>query len=91
MMLVHSHIYYKVHTNVISDDTWQRLANELRELQEEFSENINWYDDVFKGWNGDTGMHLPSDEWVVNKALYIIRLNEEVLAQSEKEEEYFYY
>ena len=32
-MLVHSYLYYKLDNPIIDDDTWQKWANELAELQ----------------------------------------------------------
>ena len=34
-MLVHSYLYYRLDKPIISDDTWQKWANELAELQRE--------------------------------------------------------
>lgn len=67
-MLVHSYIYYHMGDSIVSDDTWQRWANELRDLQAVHGWYIGWYDNEFKDWNGNTGCHLPRDEWVINKA-----------------------
>lgn len=93
MMLVHSCIYYRMHTTVISDDLWQELANELKELQSTFKEHIDWYDKEFKDWNGDTGMHLPFDSWVISKAVFVIKLDADFKAKEEAKEEieYIYY
>lgn len=92
-MLIHSCVYYRLHTTVISDDMWQDLANELKELQSTFKENINWYDEAFKDWSGDTGMHLPFDSWVFDKANYVISLNEDIKTKdvNKEEIEYVYY
>ena len=48
-MLVHSYLYYKLDNPIIDDDTWQKQANELAELQREnpFDCNIKFYDDAF--------------------------------------------
>ena len=32
-MLIHSCIYYEMNTNIVSDDTWQKWADELESLQ----------------------------------------------------------
>ena len=79
-MLVHSYLYYRLDKPIISDDTWQRWANELAELQREnpFDCKINFYDDAFADWNGDTGFHLPlHDKKVIRKAQQIFNLHEE--------------
>jgi len=77
-MLVHSYIYYEMNDNIVDDYTWQRWANELRDLQKENPDdcNINFYDEAFKDWNGDTGAMLPlRDPWVVSKAEKILLYN----------------
>lgn len=67
-MLIHSYLYYKLDTSIISDHDWQRWADELAELQHEHPQPIGFYDKVFDGWDGSTGMHLPSDDWIKDKA-----------------------
>ena len=79
-MLVHSYLYYRLDQPIIDDDTWQKWANELAELQREnpFDCNINFYDDSFKDWNGDTGFHLPLyDVKVSRKAEQILNIYKE--------------
>lgn len=69
-MIIHSYLYYELDKPVISDDKWQQWADELTALQEQQKE-IGFYDEVFADWNGSTGMHLPKEEWVVNRALWV--------------------
>ena len=74
-MLVHSRIYYVLNENIVSDDTWQKWANELRDLQEQYPEycKIDFYDREFSTWNGDSGAFLPlNDPYVVNKTQQVI-------------------
>ena len=74
-MLVHSCIYYEFNSNVISDHLWQEWANELRDLQAENPDdcNIDFFDDAFNDWNGDSGAFLPlKDEWVWSMASRIM-------------------
>ena len=73
-MLVHSYIYYKLGDNIVSDHQWQQWADELVVLQNKYPHPVGFYDVVFASWDGSTGYHLPHDEWVVNKANYILRL-----------------
>lgn len=73
-MLIHSYLYYWQDDPIWSDDKWQQNANELRDLQGE-GVDIGWYDGEFKDWDGTTGHHLPVDEWVKTKAIYIRRVN----------------
>ena len=77
-MLVHSYLYYIEDTPIISDDTWQRWANELVELQREnpFDCNIDFFDKEFSDWTGDTGFHLPlKNPKVKEKAIQIFKMN----------------
>lgn len=67
-MLIHSYLYYHLDTSVISDDQWQQWANELQYLQDLFPDSIGFYDKVFIDWDGSTGMHLPKDNWIRDKA-----------------------
>lgn len=69
-MLIHSYIYYHLDTNIISDDQWQVWADELEKMQRQYPQltNIGFYDKEFADWNGSTGMHLPTDSWVREKA-----------------------
>ena len=77
-MLIHSCIYYELNDNIVSDDTWQKWADELEKLQAEESDlNIDFYDSVFIDWTGATGNHLPlRDPWVKTKAQYILDLHQ---------------
>lgn len=77
-LLVHSYIYYSLMTSVISDDDWQKLANELAELQRENPEvTIGEYDKEFADWTGDTGYHLP-------KPLYIQGIGDRLVFYRDK-------
>jgi len=69
---------------------WQKLANELVDLQKDYTDDIEWYDDEFRGWSGDTGMHLPFDSWVINKSMYVIRLHANP-PETKEDDGYFYY
>jgi hypothetical protein len=69
---VHSYLYYALDENLVSDDTWQRWANELVQLQTIYPLPVGVYDTDFEDWTGDTGMHLSRDEWTVNKALQLL-------------------
>lgn len=71
-MLIHSYLYYILDQPIVSDDDWQRWADELTELQHDHPEPINWYDDAFADWDGSTGMHLPQDQWVRDRAYKLL-------------------
>lgn len=66
-MLVHSYLYYVLDDPLVDDATWQRWADELAALQRQHPDPIGFYDAEFADWSGDTGMHLPQDEWVLAK------------------------
>ena len=72
-MLVHSYMYYELDKTIISDDAWQKKAQELVELQEEHGYKIGFYDNEFKTWDGSTGMHLPKDDWIFQKAVLLLK------------------
>jgi len=71
-MLIHSFLYYHMDTNIVSDNQWQEWANELQYLQELYPDPIDFYDNVFQDWDGSTGMHLPTDNWVRQKAIQLL-------------------
>jgi len=77
-LLVHSCIYYEMDQNIISDKKWDEWARELVQLQKDYpdiSEKVIWYE-AFKDWDASTGAFLPlKDEWVINKAKYLLKLN----------------
>lgn len=73
---VHSYLYYQLDSPIVSDETWQRWADELVELQDGFSGRVPFYDREFFDWDGTTGMHLPKDAWIAGKAAQLLRLHE---------------
>lgn len=75
-MLVHSYIYYHMDENVVSDDKWQEWADELTKLQKR-KHNIDFYDELFRDWNGSTGMHLPHDDWIKARAKKLLQYKRE--------------
>lgn len=72
-MLIHSYLYYELDDIIVDDDTWQKWANELKDLQKK-TKKIGFYDREFKDWNGDSGAFLPKDDYVASKAFYILNL-----------------
>jgi hypothetical protein len=73
-MLVHSYLYYVLDTSIVSDDTWQRWADDLVALQRQHPGPVGFFDAAFADWDGSTGMHLPQNEWVVERSLLVQRL-----------------
>jgi hypothetical protein len=77
-MLIHSAIYYDLNSQIITDDEWQRWADELQKLQTENPDciKIDCWDGWFKDWDGATGAHLPHRHpWVREKAMYMLELS----------------
>jgi hypothetical protein len=72
-MLVHSYLYYSMDESVVSDGKWQQWADELVELQKQ-EKVIGFYDEVFAEWDGSTGMHLPHDQWIIDRAKWLIKV-----------------
>jgi hypothetical protein len=87
-MLVHSCLYYDMDDSIIDDHTWQRWADELSELQNEYPQHckIGFFDKEFVGWDGTSGYHLPlRDPWVRNKATQILSYSEKNCVQPEED------
>ncbi len=72
-MLIHSYLYYHLDTSIVSDHKWQDWANELAFLQQTYPEKIDWYDKEFADWDGSTGMHLPVNDWIKDKAATLLQ------------------
>jgi hypothetical protein len=77
-MLVHSYLYYEMDEAYIDDNTFNKWAQELAELQDKYplyaAECV--YADAFKDFDGSTGYDLPLDDpWVQKKALYLLDLH----------------
>lgn len=71
-MLIHSYLYYHMDTSIVSDDQWQRWADELTTLQKEHPNVCDFYNKSFEDWDGSTGMHLPTDVWIRQKAQQLL-------------------
>lgn len=75
-LLIHSCIYYQLHSNIVEDYQWDSWARELVELQKKYSdisEKVMLYD-YFEDFDGSTGFDLPIEEdWVVNIASKLLR------------------
>lgn len=74
-VLVHSILYYRFDSPLISDHTYDALAQELIQLQREhpaISESVGYKLDAFRDFTSSTGYDLPLDspgEVVVAKTL----------------------
>lgn len=76
-MLVHSHIYYRMDMNIVTDKQFDRWAYELKQLQTEYPEESEACDlyEEFTDWDGSTGSHLPHLVWVADIAQHLLDWN----------------
>lgn len=76
-VLVHSIIYYRLNTNIVSDYQYDKFAKKLKALQDkypELSKAVPDYNKEFEGWNGCSGFDLPlGDIWGYGKALWLVK------------------
>lgn len=76
-ILIHSHIYYILNDNIVSDEQWQHWAFELAALQNDYPRHcaVTFFDKAFRDWTGaHGGSHLPlNDRWVAYKANRILQ------------------
>ena len=80
-MLIHSCIYYELNNNIVSDDTWQKWADELEGLQNKNPKDcsIDFFDYEFKDWTGATGAHLPHRHpWVYSTANKVLSYHQNI-------------
>jgi len=78
IILVHSVIYYRMNTNIISDIQYDKFAKKLQKLQNEnplISKKVEEFYEEFKNWDGCSGFNLPlGDVWANNKASYLLSI-----------------
>jgi len=66
---LHSHIYYNLGKNVVSDQAWDRKARELARLQHTHGFDAGtWHNETFEEFTGNTGYHLPVTESIREEA-----------------------
>ena len=76
-LAVHSYIYYELCDNLVSDDQWQRWAQELVEMQATYPDYTDDYDEYFDDWDGSTGFHLCEIPGLHNSAMRLMRYHHE--------------
>ena len=54
----HSYLYYIEYDPKISDALWDNWAYRLKHLHDQFGTEQGFEDDLFKDWDGHTGMHI---------------------------------
>lgn len=72
-MLIHSYLYYRLAESLVTDAQFDSWARELVALHGEWGTEIGFYDEAFADWTGDTGYHLPRDDWIEQKAWRLLR------------------
>lgn len=68
--LVHSYLYYHTGQECIPDSLFDARARHLARLQDQFP-NVSKrciYQDYFETFNPATGMDIPVDDWIKEKA-----------------------
>ena len=74
-LTVHSCIYYELNDSLVSDEVWQRWADELTWLQFVWGWRIGLPDDeLFHDWDGTTGMHLTKSQWGMGTAIWLMKI-----------------
>lgn len=74
-IIVHSTIYYRCATSLISDATFDAWSRELVELQRQhpgIAGQCDWAE-LFSDYDGSTGFHLCGIPWGYSKALELLR------------------
>lgn len=68
-MLVHSALYYRLDSPLVTDAQFDLWARELAQLQAIHDAPIGFYDGEFADWQGTAQAHgLPQDGWIFDKA-----------------------
>lgn len=76
-VLIHSIIYYRLNTSIISDFQYDKFAKKLKALQDKYprlSMGVREYRKDFEGWDGCSGFKLPlGDIWAYNMAQWLVK------------------
>ena len=69
-MLIHSHLYYRMNINLITDFDFDKWGRELAVLQRDYPLEAEAceFAEYFTDWDGSTGCHLPYFPWIDSKA-----------------------
>lgn len=87
LLYVHSTIYYRYCTSVISDRKFDEWARELAQLQHQYpneSEEVALFREEFRSWDGSSGYHLPPNPGIERAAARLIEIER---SYNEKEAE----
>jgi hypothetical protein len=74
-LMIHAYLYYYQNTSIISDSLYDEMSTRLVDLQAKKSK-IGFYDEEFADWDGSTGYHLPTNNYIVGKAMWLLRYME---------------
>lgn len=77
LLLVHSHIYYRLDDSLVSDHKWQEWADYLARLQCFYGWEAGFYDQAFEDWDGSTGFHLPTDLFIADRARRLLEYRDQ--------------
>jgi hypothetical protein len=83
LLLVHSAIYYRLNSSLVSDYLWQEWANYLAYLQDDYGWQVGFYDSAFEDWDGSTGYHLPADMSVLRVAEYLLKMRDKPVRRAQ--------
>lgn len=91
-ILVHSCLYYRMSTNIIGDEQFDKWCAELRDLHAKYPQYMNCgvYDKEFKKWGGFSGFDLPTyNADVMRKAEQLLRIKKEMETMDDEYAEIF--
>ncbi len=73
-LIVHSVLYYRMNTNIVSDHDFDRWCKELVDLQMMYPKESSEvpFAEEFKDFDGSTGFHLASIPWGQEKAQQLL-------------------
>lgn len=74
-ILVHSCIYYKFDSNLITDHEYDALSRELAQLIQDYPKEFkaSAYYEVYIGYDGCSGFDLPyNDPRTISKAIFMM-------------------
>ena len=80
-ILVHSCLYYKLGTNIVSDEQFDKWCAELRDLHSKYPLYMDCgvFDREFIKWGGYSGFDLPTyDSSIVRKAEQLLRIKKDM-------------
>lgn len=76
-IILHSVLYYKFNTNLVTDEQWNEWAKELVQLQADYKEltKKSVFYVTMQDFDASTGFHLADNEWGIAKAFHMLKIN----------------